>query len=1215
MHRVDNASSADTMPDVGPVGPNPNGFFQDRNSQLGQPGTTLDSSWLNTLQEELCNVVTGAGLTLSKSSRTQLFTAIQTLISASVDGVSPTVIKPITQNGHGYVKGQILYFNGSTWLKAKGDSINTSWTVGMVYAVQSTNVFKLLLLGYIDGLSGLTAGVTYFLSTSTAGGMQNASPVTDGYVRKPVFIADSATSGYFFNFNPTVVGSGDSTDGILLAVNNLSDLDDAADARDNLGLGTAAVAASADFIAASELSSLATVDYVDTTADTLQTDIDNLTTSLAAGLVDIEDLQTDVATLDTNVSGLLTDVDGVQSDITSINTALNGKQPLDATLTAFAGLTFSANKYLYSTGADTFALGTITAFIRGLLDDADAATARTTLGLGTAAVADAGDFIAISELDNLATKTYVDDSITAGGFATTDYVDDGIAAAIADLATETYVDDAIADLATEAYVDAAVADLATESYVDTSISTAVADLAAESYVDAAIATRQPLDATLTALAALTFSANTYMYATGADAFSVATITAFARGILDDVDAAATRTTLGLGSAALSATSDFIPAATLASLATISYVDTNYLSIDDAEATYATITYAAATYQPLDSTLTAFAALSVVSDSLAYGTGTNTFALTTLTAFARGLLDDADAAAMRTTLGLGTAAVAASSDFIPAATLATLATITYVDAAIADFATEDYVTTSIDDALTGFATEIYVNDALDDYATISYVDGAVAGSQPLSTVLTELTALVDPSDTQIVFWNDATNNFEFLTLSADFEIVAGELTFTGSGGGGLTAVEDDTDPHLGGNLVLNGYNVTGTGNITITGNIQATDSTLGIRSNAGSSKELVLLCGTGATSSTATVITSAQTANRTITLPDATTTLVGIDVSQTLTNKTLTSPKVGTSINDTNGNEIIITPATASAVNEITITNAATGGAPIISASGGDSNIDLLVCGKGTGYFGVVNPSDSSDKLMFRTSGASFTTSIQPTSSANRLLYLPDNSGTIALLSDIAGGGITAVVQDTDPHLGGNLVLNEYNVVGTGNIIITGNIQAQDSTLGIRVNAGSSKELVLLCSTGATSSTSTTISSAQTANRVVTLPDATDTLVGKATTDVLTNKTVTNCKETVATPTVTAGAVTISLANGTMQKVVTAANTTITLPSAVAGTSYTILVEYGGTHTITWAGGGTIRWAGGTAPVATSVNGQCDIYVFVCHGTASDTFGSDGGRNY
>lgn len=61
--------------------------------------------------------------------------------------------------------------------------------------------------------------------------------------------------------------------------------------------------------------------------------------------------------------------------------------------------------------------------------------------------------------------------------------------------------------------------------------------------------KQPLDATLTALADVVTAANKLIYATGADAFATTNLTAFARTLLDDANAAEALATLGAVSSA------------------------------------------------------------------------------------------------------------------------------------------------------------------------------------------------------------------------------------------------------------------------------------------------------------------------------------------------------------------------------------------------------------------------------------------------------------------------------------------------------------------------------------------------------------------------------------------------------------------------------------------------------------------------------------------
>ena len=124
---------------------------------------------------------------------------------------------------------------------------------------------------------------------------------------------------------------------------------------------------------------------------------------------------------------------------------------------------------------------------------------------------------------------------------------------------------------------------------------------------------------------------------------------------------------------------------------------------------------------------------------------------------------------------------------------------------------------------------------------------------------------------------------------------------------------------------------------------------------------IVLEGSSADANETTITVTNPTADRTITLPDASGTVSLLTAAETLTNKTLTAPKFADAgfIADSNGNEQVIFQETASAVNEIEITNAATGGAassgtntaPTIGSSG-ETNVDLCLLPKGTGHVAV-----------------------------------------------------------------------------------------------------------------------------------------------------------------------------------------------------------------------------------------------------------------------
>lgn len=266
------------------------------------------------------------------------------------------------------------------------------------------------------------------------------------------------------------------------------------------------------------------------------------------------------------------------------------------------------------------------------------------------------------------------------------------------------------------------------------------------------------------------------------------ISTYGATLVDDADAAAARTTLGLGTAATSATGDFLAASAASAF--------GLTLIDDADAATARTTLGLGT-----------AATSATGDFEASGAVSTHAAITSgvhgISAFGATLVDDVDAATARTTLGLGTASTSNTGDFAATVHTHTLSQITDAGTAAAL-----NVGTSANNVV-----------QLDASGYLPAVDGSQLLNLPVSantitSPLIDLDTLPDLSAgsvesivalTQAQYDDIATPDPNIIYVITDGTAVT------------LSELVDDTTPQLGGNLDVNGNSIVSAaaGNILIT----------------------------------------------------------------------------------------------------------------------------------------------------------------------------------------------------------------------------------------------------------------------------------------------------------------------------------------------------------------------------------------------------------------
>lgn len=265
--------------------------------------------------------------------------------------------------------------------------------------------------------------------------------------------------------------------------------------------------------------------------------------------------------------------------------------------------------------------------------------------------------------------------------------------------------------------------------------------------------------------------------------------------------------------------------------------------------------------------------------------------------------------------------------------------------------------------------------------------------------------------------------------ADTNAVSGTLTVPNGGTGGTTFTS--------GNLLQGNGTSAITATAIATSTILTTTNTQTV-SNKTFIDNSTLIADDGDNTKLfrfeASGITTATT--RVLTVPDASTTIVGTDVTQTLSNKTLTAPRFADLgfIADPVGLAMLIFDQNATAVNNFQISNAATTTNPTLSVVGTDTNVGLDIQTKGTGQVRHLGTATQQAKLALReqtTNGTNQLVIQTPAAlTADWTLTLPPDAGSSGFLLRTDGAGVTTWVSPPAARVSYKWLNSQVSVTST-----------------------------------------------------------------------------------------------------------------------------------------------------------------------------------------